>query len=299
VEAVYHLHNSEGAKKRELVFLSGTPLVRDFKVRLNGEAVPSQVIPWTKEQTNRFPKSWLLSRELPGFGGDSSHVLIEPVGGPLTVAVFTINLEPGAAILSVRYHARAAGADERHLTTTWHFPYLLAPARAWGGFGTLDVTVQVPEGWESIASPALEGEGDVLRGHFEGLPADTLALAVRAPVPRRCYWWLRIAVALYVLALPGGALLCWLVGGVVGRWAAAPRWSIIPVAVAFPLFWAAALWAAFRVGGEQVLSSLKGQESPYLGERFFAPCCMTMLLTPVVVVIGGWLTWKSANRTRR
>jgi hypothetical protein len=62
------------------------------------------------------------------------------------------------------------------------FAYILAPARAWAGFGGLDVTVHVPEEWTVVSTPGLQRDGGVLRGTFTDVPADAIALTLRPPV---------------------------------------------------------------------------------------------------------------------
>ena len=55
---------------------------------------------------------------------------------------------------------------------------MLAPARAWDGFGGLDVTVHLPACWAAASRPELARVGDELRGSFDAVPADALALTV-------------------------------------------------------------------------------------------------------------------------
>ena len=57
-------------------------------------------------------------------------------------------------------------------TITWQFAYVLAPARAWGGFGGLDVEVLLPHGWRAAYTPDLLRNGDMLRRNFDVVPAD-------------------------------------------------------------------------------------------------------------------------------
>src|SRR5205823_5349730 len=132
--------------------------------------------------------------------------------GELTTLAFAVELPPGRSTLTARYQARACGTDEGYPTATWQFPYVLAPAKEWGGFGGLDVVVHVPEGWQASATPPLGRVGDALRGHFEGVPADCLAVAARRPVGPELNRAVRAYGALYAGAVVVGGVLCWLIG---------------------------------------------------------------------------------------
>jgi hypothetical protein len=302
VEAVYLLHNPGEAQRAELVFVSGTEIMGEFEVRLNGRIVRSRSEPYDGKDTERLPKKWLPPQDFQGFDREKAYVIIYPYGNRTTLLLFDVDLPAGISTLSVRYKARAAGADERHPTATWFFPYVLAPARAWGGFGGLDVTVNVPQGWESRATPPLEREGDVLRGHFDELPADMLVLAVRAPVPQQYHRTIWFAVGAYVLALFGGGVLCWLAGAFIGRRVPRGLWFGVFVgsaALVLSSLWAASLWGVWVVGFRRAGEALGAQESPYFHEQYFTPCFTTFWLTPVVLVLGVILTRAGANRARR
>lgn len=91
-------------------------------------------------------------------------------------------MPPGRHRLRASYSVtptRYAGSPVKY----WQFAYVLAPAREWAGFGGLDVTVSAPRGWTVVTEPKLVLEGGDLKGHFDRLPADALALTARSPVP--------------------------------------------------------------------------------------------------------------------
>jgi len=50
------------------------------------------------------------------------------------------------------YPAEAAVYRTSQLMPVWQLGYVLAPAREWGGFGRLDVRVELPRGWEAAAT---------------------------------------------------------------------------------------------------------------------------------------------------
>jgi len=299
VEVTYHLHNPGAVKRAKLVFVSGTEMTDSFEVRLNEQVVaakaPGRYIdayaeaPWN-DLSNRSNKVRFTNTQFWSFGYPASQRLLP----------FDVAIPSGTATLTVRYQARALGCDETEPTTTWSFPYILAPARTWGGFGGLDVTVHIPEGWEWRAAPDLTWEGGVLRGHFKDLPADELRIAVRLPVPASYKWRVRLAIGLYVLGLLGGGLLCWWGAGFAGRRASTGlRCGLaLGVAVLLSVLWAACVYGGWWFGVSLVLRSLRGQEAPYLHEAFAGPKLLTFCLVPVVFLGGLALTLSRVLRLR-
>jgi hypothetical protein len=95
---------------------------------------------------------------------------------------FSLRLEPGEHELVVRCTADAS-ASFTEPTVTWQLAYVLAPAREWASFGGLDVEIIVPERWRAAASPALVRDGDTLRGSFDALPSDAIAIATQMEPP--------------------------------------------------------------------------------------------------------------------
>jgi hypothetical protein len=322
VQATYHLDNSGQSRTLDLVFVFGTAGVRDFEVRLAGRLIETKPL-WEGGPERRwsdfrgegrlgrrwsdFPESWRPPRE-----GILPETWVIYQGDPELVApmAFTLQLPAGASTLSARYRARACGTNLNYPTTTWLVPYILAPAREWESFGRLDVTVHLPDGWQSDSKPALEREGSVLHGRFTGIPADALLVSARAPVGPELQRAEVIAVVLYVLALVGGGVVCWLVGRWQGRWLAraSGRFKIvltvlvIPVGVLLGLLWAAAIFGALWWEGTSMYAALAGQEGPYFGERFILPTLGTLLLMllvlPAGIVINWKATWRSFERAK-
>ena len=66
-------------------------------------------------------------------------------------------------------------------TVDWQFTYALKPARSWGGFGGLDVMVDLPAGWRNTSAVDVRRRGDSLSRSWDSLPADALRVAVHAP----------------------------------------------------------------------------------------------------------------------
>jgi hypothetical protein len=122
---------------------------------------------------------------------------------------FDLTVTPGEHELAVRYVADTGGdLSERPGTTS--VDYLLAPARDWSSFGTLEIRVFVPENHRVEITPPLPAAGSgAFIGHFEGLPADVVRIRMRREVGV-----LTIA-ALFSLALVGVLALA-----IFGRWTA-------------------------------------------------------------------------------
>jgi hypothetical protein len=316
VEAIYHLNNSGSAKKLDLLFITGVSGVSAFEVRLDGRLVESRRVPpeeWFIHK-GELPKSWQPPDDMPGIDFEAGrshihHVLQNPI-----LLAFDLELPPGRSTLIARYRARAYGEDEDYPTVTWLFPYILAPAREWGSFGGLDVTVYLPDTWQSNSTPALEREGGVLRGSFTTLPADCLALAVREPMGpelqqrlRHTIWW---CVALFVLVVMGGGILCWWAGRLLGWFLVqitppgttvrnrAVLW-ILPFALLMTAGWEATILGTRSFAQDSIYGVLARQESPYFHEHFFLPNCGTCGLNLLVLPAGFLLAWNGARRSRR
>ena len=316
VEAIYYLNNSGSTKKLDLLFITGVTGVRDFEVRLDGRLVESRQVP-LGEQSNRqdeLPKSWQPPDELPGIDSDGGYSHIHRRLEGAIVLSFVLELPPGRSTLSVRYRARAYGEYEDYPIVTWLFPYILAPAREWGSFGGLDVTIHLPETWQSNSTPALEREGGVLRGSFTSLPADCLALAVRMPMGPELKQELRYTiwqyVALYALAVMGGGILCWWAGRLFGRFLVrkmppatrsrnrAALW-IVPFALLMTTGWEATILGIWALARDRILGVFAGQESPYFHEHFVAPAACNFCFMLFVLPAGFLLAWNGARCSLR
>jgi hypothetical protein len=316
VETVYRLHNSGAARKLDLVFVSGVKGVTDFQVRLGDRLLESRPVPRKQLEWHgqELPKSWQPPPPKLGIDGDA-FFMGDVIATEAELLEFSVELPPGPSTLSARYRARAWGAAEPrsaegryepYPTVTWQFPYVLAPAREWKSFGGLDVTVYVPEGWQSASAPALHPEGSVLHGNFRDVPADTLMLAARAPVGPE----LRRATYLYLgldaLIVVAGGVLCWGCGRLFGRFLANHPDDPIsrPLSVGGPAL-LALLWGALIIGGlhftwRGILGSLAGQESPYyFREDLLGFACLAFPQLLIALPGGFLLAWRSVRTTSR
>jgi hypothetical protein len=314
VEAIYHLNNSGSANKLDLLFVTGLTGVSDFEVRLDGRLVASRRVP-PKEQSRRhdeLPKSWQPPDDLPVIDFESSRSHVYRLLGDPILLTFVLELPPGRSTLSARYRARAYVDDEDYPTVTWLFPYILAPAREWESFGGLDVTVYLPDTWQSNSKPALEREGRVMRGSFTTLPADCLALAVRMPMGPEMQQKLRntiwMCVALYVFVVIGGGILCWWTGRSLGRFlvrmtppgrivANKPPLWVKPFPFLMTVGGAAAIFGTLALARHSILGVFAGQEHPYFHEHFLLPFLANVCFNLFVLPVGFLLTRNGVLRS--
>lgn len=208
VTATYFLANDGEGRIVDLHFAHGVERVQDFRVAIDDRPVTARRLDLDLQPEWRPP---LYS---PGPDGPESY-LFSGMFGDDTISpspsTFHASLPPGPSRLTVRYRA-VAGTYLVEPLIVRQFAYILAPARSWAGFGTLDVAVEVPPGWRAWSEPALERRGDRLTAHFEGVPADALTLSVQ---PAEGAWriaarWLSRALLAFVLI--AGARLCWRIG---------------------------------------------------------------------------------------
>jgi hypothetical protein len=312
VEVTYYFFNTGKAKKLGLLFVSGEAGVSDFEASLDGKSIATRTL--SKEELqqhwSRFPAGWAPPYRCPGFERNEVYCVLAERIQSVPVSL-DLELPAGLSTFRARYRARACGTGEgNHPVVTWQLPYVLSPARAWGGFGALEVLVLVPDGWEAKSTPVFMRDGSTLRGHFDGLPADALMLATRSPVPAtywRSFWYLGAG---YVLVWLFGGIACWHVGRSLGFFVARAEakgaakraqvaWPLVP------LLTAAALTAAVFVMGAVVApwvvhNTLGSQETPYGSwTRVGFICPSLCLAAPLALGIGFYITQLSARRTFR
>ena len=305
VEAIYQLHNPENSKRLKLVFVAGTVDVSAFQVRLDNQVLESSRV--SAGEISKYgvhiPESWQRINSMPGIDRAETYAR----WSQWTLVRFAVEIPSGTHTLAVSYTAKAAGTDEGYPTATWQFPYILAPARDWGSFGGLDVTVYFPEGWQYTTSPPMENEAGILRGTFSELPADILQLAFRAPVGSELQRARVLYGGFFALAVIGGGALCWWSGRSLGRFLArrVPMDSLVgwrfgvrvlPAALLLAGLWTALICVSWRVTMLGIIGSLAGQESPYFHENFFGVTCFALFLMVACPLLGLLIIWRSASR---
>jgi hypothetical protein len=307
VEVKYDLRNAGTSKVLDLLFISGQVGVTDFEARLNGQPLRIRVLSSAEAQRlwEQAPPSWRPPKEAPGIEKEKTYYVFNTWRTPPDLVAFSVELRPGSSTLYVRYRTRACGAAERP-TVTWQLPYVLAPAREWGTFGRLEVTLHLPSGWEARSTPPLEREGDTLRGSFDELPADALLLATGPRVPPGYYWAEWFSVALWVALVVGGPLMCWWAGRRLGRAHASARasggnalgWAALRglgLGLFPALLWGALIYASVPVSVTIVRASLHGQENPEFGDPACAGPCLNFIIIPAAVLFGATLALASAS----
>lgn len=295
IEAVYRLHNRGAAVNTDLVFISGSPLGSDNGVWLDDQPVPSR-----KAEAPKEPAAWLPPKTTPGVGDRTTPLSYYADGTPQESLFFALTLSPGSHTLRVRYLTRVTAYSLDAPTRYWQFAYVLAPAREWGGFGGLDVTVHVPPGWHAAAEPSLQRDGDRLAGSFDSLPADHLALTTQMPwKDNRGAWdgvWRGVAL--------GGLVVCPLLGLFAGRRLGqagrSSAWAWL-VSLTVALFWAALL-ALLTMIGEGVetppLSQASWNTGPIGVLRFVGGMGVAVLALPVGIVLTQVTAWLACSAVR-
>lgn len=144
--------------------------------------------------------------------------------GPLQFLMFTVAFDPKSeADLVVSYTHGAAFDRARRVNDIFHYEYLLRPARSWGSFGTLTVTVLSPEDLyvaSNLALQRLPGQSDDLvrfGGSVPELPEENLSLSVMSR--RGILWGETESTGIYYRLVVITALLTAIATGLLGGWA--------------------------------------------------------------------------------
>jgi hypothetical protein len=288
VEAIYRLNNNGVERRLELLFAAGSD-VSEFRVTLDEALLATKLVPKAD-----VPASWTAPNKTPPIPGQTSHGELHYKPRNPTLVGFSVTIPTGRHTLKAEYSGEAGVHQYGEPTVFRQFAYVLAPARSWAGFGGLDVTVHVPSGWHAAVTPELSREGDTLTGHFDSVPADSLALTVQAPESSTYQSVKWGTLALLLIALIGGIISCVMFGRRLGKHnATAWHWSI-----------AAGLhWAGFVLGTGLLAIfapdwTLSGQASHYGYGQAFAVIGV-VLLAIVATPLGFGVTLVTAAMSRR
>jgi hypothetical protein len=273
VVATYTLRNDGAAKGIDLVFITASQTVRGVQVDLDGSPVTATVGP-----LGRVPPSWMPPAGTPDpQGGADLPYEVDRAAG----LTFHIDLGAGTHTMTTSYQAvpgRNSGDAAENEPVWWQLAFVLSPARQWEGFGDLSLQVRVPHSWSAAVRPSLSRTGDTLSGHFDGIPADSIAVTTRMPLPPdyRGITWRDGLVALVILCLiagiAGARLLPWPYG--------------LLFLLAAPDF---GLALAIAVGFEEGLraASLPAAQQSWFGSRSVG--IMSALQAPFAFVAGSAL----------
>jgi len=206
IAATYHLRNDGPAADLDLLFVS--PGLATASVTVDGAAVAV-----TPVADAPLPPEWRAPENVPSVAGGERT--LDPAGrgaratGSAPHAFrFRAALAPGPHTVAVLYDALPGEYHGHHYYCEYQLGYVLAPARAWGSFGKLAVTIDLPPAWEAAVSLPLARTGDRLAGTFDGVPADALGLSVRHPLdalPHGVAFGLSLAAGLVAALGAGGA----------------------------------------------------------------------------------------------
>lgn len=286
VRVVYDVRNRGPALQRRLIFV--TPGIARGAVRLDGDLLAQ-----AEARGERLPEAWRQAHT-PGIEGGS---LPYEVPEEARVLAFPVAFAAGARHrIEVTYELQPGWSDTDDIYISHQIAYLLAPARQWGGFGSLHVRVQVPAGWQAAAVPALGRQGDVLAGRFDGVPADFLGVTVRRPPAYRWGWLLPVAALAAGLVL--GLALIRRLGRRAGGWG---RGVALLAGAGTSLLTALAL-LGLAAGGLAVWQGLLDQTQTS-GRYFYGAGMLLIVLGPVLalayVVVALVLFFRARGRSRR
>lgn len=202
VDARYTLRNDGAAKGIDLVFVTASLAVARNQVLFDGTLVAS-----ASGSLGSAPESWMPPHGTPSLDGgpDIDYFVEKPVA-----ITFHVEMGAGRHTMETRYNAVPAQASSYNVPRSWQLAFILSPARQWGGFGDLNVSVRVPTGWDAAVRPGLTRAGDVLTGHFHGIPSDAIAITTRLPNPTD--WSNTGWVAGSVFVLASAVAIGWLLG---------------------------------------------------------------------------------------
>lgn len=243
VEATYVVNNDAGEHSLELVFVAASMrpgaawVWKGYKwspvqgrpeaergVWLDGRPVEASA---AADETG-LPAAWAPPSTTPGLKPGQGALPFKSEGsGTLS---FRVTLTPGRHELRVRYEARpGAYADARSDAVYWQLGYVLSPAREWAGFGGLDAKVLLPAGWSAASRPEMRREGDALVAHWDGLPADTLAVTAQTN-EKTLYdpgvFWTVLLILGGLFTAPA-AFAGWQIGKQLGRRGRTSMWGLL------------------------------------------------------------------------
>jgi hypothetical protein len=274
VRMTYFLRNDAASTSAPLVFLAdhATPNGSTFTVMFDDAPVAAVATTLTQ-----LPDAWKPPMTTPALDGGSS---IPYSATPGTAFRFTVSITPGPHRLSVAYAVQPGRMAAAQMTTIWQVAYILAPARQWESFADLSVQAQLPAGWRARAIPALDRNQDTLAGHFDGVPADSIAISSSFPFDahlRSIPEWMWSQWPLFT-----GMLLITIAGSVALSWPTGRRWLLLP----FGGLWAApAAWV--WMGTAYVTPPATQYSSGKCG--FVAAGCVLMPGAVIIAMIAAGL----------
>jgi hypothetical protein len=281
VSASYHLDNrSAGTVTAPLVFVAGASIASGI-VSFDGVKVAGEGL--NQDQLAALPPSWSAPITTPPIRGERALDYETEINSAIA---FTLAIPPGRHELTVTYAAipQRTKGESAGPTLLHQLGYVLAPARDWGSFGTLEVSVEVPPGWRVATAPALTRSGDTLRGRFPSLPADTIGITLQAATSTLHDVLQIVLPVLALLVLIGGGFALFTLGR--ARGGPERLRALWPVSLPASLVWAIAIGVS---GGSAALRSEieipQGQSSAHGYAGGFG--VVLAMLVALIAIPGG------------
>jgi len=164
ITATYQVQNSGQPVEIEILFVA--PGSEQARVSLDGATIP-----FTTILEPNLPREWRVSRDFRGLHNYEKALS------------FTATFPTGVSELRVSY-AMQPTIHGRGFDRYYYIAYILAPAKAWKAFGTLEIKVELPPDWGLTTSLPMEQIDNTLTATFDGIPADELILRATLPVPQ-------------------------------------------------------------------------------------------------------------------
>ena len=184
VEALYEIENTGADKRLDLVFVLATAEVSEFSFFLDETPVAVEM-----KNFQGLPESWQKPEKTKWLNG--TELMYDPAGynsgQPLKDAAVSLTIPKGSHKLRAAYKADPTKYYGYAPKLLYQFAYILAPAKDWAGFKSLDVKVHIPAGWQIVTDPELEQNGEILTRHFDNIPADAITFTLERTLPAGYY----------------------------------------------------------------------------------------------------------------
>lgn len=199
IEAVYEIENTGAETPLELIFGLGRADVSDFAFFLDD----AQIVP-ESNSAQAFSKNWKNPKKT--IWQNKKEVSYAPNNSLSDVQV-NLKIPPGSHKIKIIYKAEPTKNNAYAPVLLYQFAYILTPAKSWTGFNSLDVNVKIPAGWQIVADPEFEQNGEILTKHFETISADALTFTLGKPMPTGYYLLKSFLTFLFIFSLFGLPLI--------------------------------------------------------------------------------------------